>query len=69
LDLLEKEGICPIAMLFYPVVLMLALLKNFGSCDELSQYRTSDASIVERNPDQLVVLIQESKAKEEEEEH
>jgi hypothetical protein len=33
-------------------------------CDELSQYRNGDALIVERKPVQLVVLIQESKAKE-----
>jgi hypothetical protein len=34
-------------------------------CDELSQCRNGDASKVERKPVQLVVLIQESKAKEE----
>ena len=34
------------------------------TCDELSQYRNGDAAIVERKPVQLVVLIQESKAKE-----
>jgi hypothetical protein len=34
------------------------------TCDELSQYRNSDASRIERKPVQLVVLIQESKAKE-----
>jgi hypothetical protein len=33
-------------------------------CYELSQYRNGDASKIERKPVQLVVLIQESKAKE-----
>ena len=33
-------------------------------CDELSQYRNGGASRIERKPVQLVVLMQESKAKE-----